>query len=100
MSGPKGAAINLEAGNALPAHRKSAEDAVAHSQDDPKIPRGDRYFLDAVNYARIAPNPPQYADYIDAMDDLEDAFQGRGPVDEGCRTFTKEVNQMLSAGVF
>jgi multiple sugar transport system substrate-binding protein len=100
MSGPQGAAINLESGNALPAHRKSAEFAVANSQSDPKIPRGDRYFLEAVNYARIAPNPPQYADYMDAMDELEDAFQGRGDIEQGCRAFTREVNQLLNAGVF
>jgi multiple sugar transport system substrate-binding protein len=100
MSGPKGAAINVESGNALPAHRKSAEQAIANSHADAKVPRHDRYFIDAVNYARIAPNPPQYADYMDAMDEMEDAFQGRGDVGEACRSFAREVNQLLNAGVF
>lgn len=100
MSGPQGAAINLAMGNALPAYRKAAEQAIANSKSDPLLPEHDHYFLDAVSYGRIAPNPPQYANYVDAMDDFEDALLHGSSVADACRDFTKNVNQLLNAGVF
>jgi multiple sugar transport system substrate-binding protein len=99
MSGPVGAAINLEAGNALPAHRASAERAV-REPTDPKVPSRDVAFLDAIAYGRQAPCPAQFAEFNAAMTHLNDAYLGLVPVDEACRRFTNEVNGVLAGGVF
>lgn len=99
LSGPEGAAINLEAGNALPAYRPAAEAEIKRPMD-PNVPAHDRYFLEAVAYGRTAPFPPQYAEYNQAMTVLQDAFLGLKPVDAACREFASEVNTLLSAGVF
>jgi multiple sugar transport system substrate-binding protein len=99
LSGPEGAAINLEAGNALPAYRPAAE-AEVKSPSDPRTPRHDRYFIEAVSYGRTAPFPPQYAEYSQAMSGLQDAFLGLKPVETACKDFADEVNTMLGAGVF
>jgi multiple sugar transport system substrate-binding protein len=99
LSGPPGAAINVAAGNALPAHRETAERAV-REPTDPKTPSRDRAFLDAIAYARQAPFPAQYAEFVAAWSRLDDAFLGIVPVDEACRQFTNEVNGVLSGGVF
>jgi multiple sugar transport system substrate-binding protein len=98
LSGPAGAAINLEAGNALPAYRPAAEEAVL-DKPDPRVPKRDRLFLDAIAYGRVAYAPPQYADYVNAMSQLHDAYLGIRPVDECCRSFTRQVNDFLSGGV-
>jgi multiple sugar transport system substrate-binding protein len=99
LSGPPGAAINVAAGNALPAHRPSAERAVREPAD-PKTPSRDQAFLDAIDYGRQAPFPAQYAEFNAAMNRLQDAFLGIVPVDEACRRFTEEVNGVLSGGLF
>jgi multiple sugar transport system substrate-binding protein len=99
LSGPPGAAINIAAGNALPAHRPSAERAV-REPTDPKTPKRDVAFLDAIAYGRQAPFPAQYAEFNAAMSELNDAFLGIIPVDEACRRFTNEVNGVLAGGVF
>lgn len=99
LSGPEGAAINLEAGNALPAWREAAENAILHPTD-PKTPAHDRYFLEAVAYGRTAPFPPQFAEYNQAMNGLHDAFLGLVSVEEACRRFAAEVNHLLTSEVF
>lgn len=99
LSGPEGAAINIEGGNALPAYRKAAEEAV-RTPMDPKTPKNDRYFLDAVAYGRTAPYPPQYAEYNAALTSLHDCFMDLKPVDKACRDFTREVNDILEGKVF
>jgi multiple sugar transport system substrate-binding protein len=102
MSGPIGAEINIKAGNALPAYAQAAIDEVANPID-PQTPPNDHYFLDAVQYGRTAPNPPQYAEYVQAMTHLADAYiEGRAgiSVEEASRRFAREVNGFLEAGVF
>jgi multiple sugar transport system substrate-binding protein len=99
ISGPAGSAINAAAGNALPAHRATAERAV-REPTDPKTPSRDQAFLDAIAYARQAPFPAQYAEFNAAMNRLDDAFLGIVPVEDACREFTAEVNGVLSGGVF
>lgn len=99
MSGPAGAAINRQTGNALPAYREAAEAEIA----DPSmegVPAHDRYFLEAAGYGRIAPFPPQYAEFAHAMTFLRDAFLGLTSVEDACRRFTEEVNAVLGSGVF
>lgn len=96
LSNEQGAALNLEGGNALPAFRPSAEYAV-RNRTDPHAPAHDQYFLDAISYCRTAPFPAQYADYNAAMDALQDGFLGLRPVDEMCRQFTREVNEILNS---
>lgn len=99
LSGPEAARLNTESGNALPALIRSAEDAVKNPTD-PKTPKHDYYFLDAVKYGRTAPFPPQYAEYNAAMTHLQDAFLGIKSVDQACRDFTNEVNAVLEGEVF
>ncbi|HEY3268822.1 MAG TPA: sugar ABC transporter substrate-binding protein [Armatimonadota bacterium] len=99
LSGPEGARINQEAGNALPAYRPAAE-AIARRPVDPKTPEHDIYFLEAVRYGRTAPFPPQIAEFNAAADNMHDAFLGLKPVDAACRDFTKEVNDAVQGKVF
>ena len=99
LSGPEAAKIAIEAGNALPAYVKGAEEAVAHPMDR-NTPAGDQFFLDAVEYGRVAPSPPQNAEYLFAMGRLQDAFLGLTSVEQACREFTDEVNGFLTGGVF
>jgi multiple sugar transport system substrate-binding protein len=96
LSNEVGAAINLEAGNALPAYKEAAENAV-RNREDPKAPANDLFFLDAISYARQAPFPPQYADYEAAMNRLHDAFLGLATPKEVCTEFTARVNQILQS---
>lgn len=98
LSGPEAARINAEAGNALPALKSAAEEAVKNPA--PGTPKHDRYFLDAVAYGRTAPFPPQFAEYNAAMVGLQDAFLGLTPVDKACRDFTKQVDALLHGEVF
>jgi multiple sugar transport system substrate-binding protein len=99
MSGPAGAAINLEAGNALPAYRAAAEREIERPSM-PGVPAHDHYFLDAIAYGRTAPCPPQYAEFTEAMTLLRDAFLGLRTVEDACARFTAEVNDVLRSGVF
>ena len=99
LSGPEGAEISREAGNALPAYRPAAEAEIKNPLD-PTVPGTDYLFLDAVAYGRTAPFPPQYAEYSQAMSILDDAFLGLRPMDDACREFAAEVNGLLAAGVF
>lgn len=96
LSNEVGAAINLEAGNALPAYKEAAESAV-RNREDPRAPANDLFFLDAISYARQAPFPPQYADYEAAMNRLHDAFLGLATPQEVCTEFTARVNQILQS---
>ena len=98
MSGPAGAAINLEAGNALPAYRAAAEREIERPSMG-GVPAHDRYFVEAIAYGRIAPFPRQYAEYTQAMTLLRDAFLGLVNVEEACQQFTAEVNHVLASGV-
>jgi multiple sugar transport system substrate-binding protein len=99
MSGPAGAVVNRQAGNALPALRAAAIEEI----DRPAmrgIPAHDRHFLDAISYGRAAPFPPQYAEFTEAMTFLRDAFLALRSVDDGCRRFAAEVNSVLSSEAF
>jgi multiple sugar transport system substrate-binding protein len=99
MSGPAGAAINLQAGNALPAYRAAAVGEIEHPSMR-GVPAHDRHFLDAIAYGRTAPFPPQYAEFTESMTLLRDAFLGLRSADDACRRFTDEVNDVLASGVF
>ena len=79
IAGPAGAAINLAGGNALPVFRAAAE-ADVRNPKNPASPKHDSYFLDAIEYGRIAPFPAQYAEFGQAMDAFDDAFLGRASV--------------------
>ena len=63
------------------------------------VPAHDHYFLDAIGYGRIAPFPPQYAEYTQAMTLIRDAFLGIRSVEDACVRFTREVNHVLASGV-
>ena len=99
LSGPEAARINLEAGNALPAWREAAEDAVMRPTD-PKVPKHDIYYLESIAYGRTAPFPPQFAEYNAAMTHLQDSYLGLRTVEDACGLFTNEVNQALAGNVF
>lgn len=99
LSGPEAAALNLEAGNALPPLKKAAEETVRHPHI-PGTPEHDRYFLDAISYGRTAPFPPQVAEFSAANNNLGDAFLGIKPVDQACRDFAREVNAAIEGRVF
>jgi multiple sugar transport system substrate-binding protein len=94
IAGPAGAAVNLAGGNALPVYRPAAE-AEVHNPTNPATPKHDRYFLDAIEYGRIAPFPPQYAEVGQAADHFDDAWLGRISVAEACRRYTADVNEAL-----
>lgn len=99
LSGEVGAAINLEGGNALPAYRQAAEDAVRNGTT-PGTPENDIFFLDAIEYGRQAPFPPQFAEFNASMQGLHDAYLGLVTVEEACKKFTREVNATLASKVF
>jgi multiple sugar transport system substrate-binding protein len=99
LSGPEGAAISREAGNALPAYRPAAE-AEIRRPSIAGVPAGDQRFLEAVSYGRMAPFPPQYAEYSQLIGDLQDAFLGLLPVDEACRRFAADTDRLLASEVF
>jgi multiple sugar transport system substrate-binding protein len=98
IAGPAGAEINLAGGNALPVYRAAAEAEVRNPRN-PAAPKHDRYFLDAIEYGRIAPYPAQYAEFGQAMDAFDDAFLGRTSVADACRRFTADVNEALKVEV-
>lgn len=99
MSGPAGAAVNMQAGNALPAYRAAAEREIAQPSMS-GVPAHDRYFLDAIEYGRVAPFPPQFAEFSEAMTFLRDAFLGIRTVEDACVRFTREVNIAMTSGAF
>jgi multiple sugar transport system substrate-binding protein len=98
ITGELGAKLNVEAGNALPPHRKVAEAAV-RPQPGTTFPEHDRIYLEALAYARQAPFPPQTAEFVAALGNLHDAYLGIEPVDVACRRFTREVNSFLGSEV-
>lgn len=99
LSGPDGAAITRAAGNGLPAYREAAEEEI-RKPSFRDLPAGDYRFLEAVSYGRMAPYPPQYAEYTQIMTLLQDAFLGLKPVETACIEFTREVNALLKTEVF
>jgi multiple sugar transport system substrate-binding protein len=99
ISGPNGAAVTLDAGNALPPYRPAAEAGVL-GRRDPTVPKNDRCFLDAIAYGRIAPFPRQYPEFVSAMVPLHESFIGISTPEQACRDFTRKVNTFLTAGVF
>ena len=98
IAGPAGAAVNLAGGNALPVYRPAAE-AEVRNPTNPATPKHDRYFLDAIEYGRIAPYPAQNAEFTQAADHFDDAWLGRISVAEACRRFAREVNEALKVEV-
>jgi multiple sugar transport system substrate-binding protein len=99
LAGPEGAKANRIGGNALPVYRASAEQEMAQPSF-PHVPKHDRCFIEAIEYARIAPYPEQYAEVGLAMSDLQAAFLGHVLVAEACRNVTAQVNDVLSGKVF
>ena len=98
LSGREGALLNVKAGNAFPAYKKVAmSDKVLKS---PLSPPNDKIFLDAIEYGRQAPFPPQYTEFNQAMTDFEATWLGFEPVDETCKKFAKEVNAAVSGEVW
>ncbi|MEA2711795.1 MAG: multiple sugar transport system substrate-binding protein [Phycisphaerales bacterium] len=101
LTGPQGAEVTLDAGNALPPLRSAAEAEIARPRDG-NVPKHDRYFVDAIAYGRVAPFPRQYPELMSAMTGLHESFLGEklGTPEEACVKFTKKVNAFLDAGVF
>jgi multiple sugar transport system substrate-binding protein len=99
LAGPEGASANLDGGNALPVYRPAADAEVANPRH-PRTPKHDHYFIDAIDYARVAPAPEQFAEVSLAMAGLHDAFLGLKTVREACIRFTNEVNDVLGGRVF
>ena len=98
IAGPAGAAVNLAGGNALPVYRPAAE-ADVRNPTNPATPKHDRYFLDAIEYGRIAPYPAQNAEFTQAADHFDDVWLGRISVAEACRRFAREVDEALKVEV-
>ena len=99
IAGPEGAKVNRIGGNALPENRALAEEEMAHPSF-PHVPKHDRCFIDAIEYARIAPYPEQYAEVTQAMSGLQAAFRGTTSVADACRKVTAQVNDVLGGSVF
>ncbi|HET6453245.1 MAG TPA: sugar ABC transporter substrate-binding protein [Armatimonadota bacterium] len=98
LSGKEGALLNVRAGNAFPAYKKVAmSDLVLKS---PLSPPHDKVFLDAIEYGRQAPFPPQFTEFNQAMTKFDGCYLGYTPVDQICRQFTKDVNAAISGEVW
>jgi ABC-type glycerol-3-phosphate transport system substrate-binding protein len=99
MSGPAGAAVNRQSGNALPAYRAAAIEEINRPAMS-RVPAHDRCFLDAIGYGRVAPFPAQAAEFTEAMTFIRDALLGIRSVEDACVRFTREVNDFMRSGVF
>ena len=98
LSGKEGALLNVKAGNAFPAYKKVAmSDMVLKS---PLSPPHDRIFLDAIEYGRQAPFPPQYTEFSQAMTKFDGCYLGLTPVEQVCKEFAKDVNAAVSGDVW
>ena len=98
LSGKEGALLNVKAGNAFPAYKKVAmSDQVLKS---PLSPPSDRIFLEAIEYGRQAPFPPQFTEFNQAMTVFEGAWLGFVPVDQACREFARDVNAAIGGEVW
>lgn len=98
LSGKEGALLNVKAGNAFPAYKKVAmSDQVLKS---PISPPSDRVFLEAIEYGRQAPFPPQYTEFNQAMANFEGAWLGFGTVEESCKKFARDVNAAIGGEVW
>lgn len=97
LSGREAALANIRSGNAIPAYKPIAlaPGALKAQGASRSLPEHDRVFLEAIDYARTAPTPVQFADYTEALTILDDAFLGLRPVDEVCRDFARRTDQAL-----
>lgn len=94
MTGPKGGELMMAGGNGISAHRPTTEHAIANPTN-PRTPARDRLFLDAIEYAKVAPYPTHFAQFADSLLNLRDAFDGRMSPADVCRRFAAEVNESL-----
>ncbi len=99
ISGPAGAAVTIDAGNAMHPYRPATEEEFRNPRDK-SVPKHDRYYLEAIKYARQAPFPRQYPEYVASMVPLHESFTGLGTPEQACRDFAAKVNSFLSSGVF
>ncbi len=98
VSGYEGALLNVKAGNAFPAYKKVAmSDQVLKS---PISPPSDHVFIEAIEYGRQAPFPPQYTEFNQAMRNFEGAWLGYSSVEDACKAFTDAVNAAISGEVW
>ena len=98
LSGYEGAVLNVKAGNALPAHKGVAmSDLVLKSELSPP---NDKAYIEAIEYGRQAPFPPQFSEFNQAIMKLDAAFLGLEPTDDVCREFAKDVNEAMSGEVW
>lgn len=107
LSGAEGAKVNVKMGNAIPAFRPVAEDPKTVPAGAPK---NDRCFYDALAYARVAPNPPQYSEFVEAQRKLGEAWLAQkkpdgswtslSPPDKACRQFAKDINTSFTGEVW
>ena len=65
-----------------------------------RVPAHDRFFLEAIDYGRVAPFPAQAAEFTEAMTFIRDALLGIRDVEDSCERFTSEVNLAIGSGVF
>jgi multiple sugar transport system substrate-binding protein len=100
LAGSAGAMMNWIGGNALPAHRISAEREIAQPHQ-PNTPANDRYFLDAIGHGRIAQFPPQYPEFMEALNDVYDVFipSRNKSVEQVCYAFARRVNKAMQSEV-
>lgn len=98
LSGKEGALLNVKAGNALPAYKKVAmSDEVLKSATSPE---NDHIFIEAIEYGRQAPFPPQFTEFNRAMTNFEAAWLGYDTVENACRKFAEEVNAAVGGAVW
>ena len=98
LSDKEGALLNVKAGNAFPAYKKVAvSDEVLKS---PISPPSDRVFIEAIEYGRQAPFPPQFTEFSRAMTNFEAAWLGYDTVEGACRKFAAEVNSAIGGEVW
>lgn len=93
LSGREGALGNVRMGNAIPAYKPVALTPGMLKTD--VSPANDDEFLRAVSHARTAAFPPQFADYTQALSELDDAFLGVQTPEGVCRRFARRVNVIL-----
>lgn len=93
LSGHEGAMANVRMGNALPAYKPVAlKPGILRTKVSAP---NDVEFLRAIEYAQAAYAPAQFADYTQALSELQDVSIGLVSPEEGCRRFARQVNRLL-----
>jgi len=97
ISEKEGARLSLKLGNACSPYRPSERWPEAHPKN---APPSDHLFLQAIRYAKMAPNPPPYSEFTPAQERLSDAWPKLRTPEEVCKRFAEDVNRAVSGEVW